>query len=81
MHDPTEARLRWRCRRGMKELDMLLGGWFDRRWPEADPDRRRAFQWLLEQPDPDLADWLIGGARPTDKGHAALVDDIVQRRD
>ena len=24
MHDPEMARLRWRCRRGMKELDLLL---------------------------------------------------------
>jgi antitoxin CptB len=81
MDDPTHAQLRWRCRRGMKELDMLLGAWLDRRWPEADPDRRRAFQWLLEQPDSDLADWLIGGQRPVDALHAALVDDIVRRRD
>jgi antitoxin CptB len=81
MDDPTHARLRWRCRRGMKELDILLGGWLERRWPEADPDLRRAFQWLLEQSDPDLADWLIGGLRPADALHAALVDDIVRRRD
>ena len=81
MRDPTHARLRWRCRRGMKELDVLLGSWLERRWPEADEGRRRSFQWLLEQPDPDLADWLIGGSRPADAGHAALVDDIVRRRD
>jgi antitoxin CptB len=80
MDDPTHARLRWRCRRGMKELDVLLGAWFERRWPEAGPERRRAFQWLLDQPDPDLADWLIGGLRPADASHAALVDDIVRRR-
>jgi antitoxin CptB len=81
MHDPVHSRLRWRCRRGMKELDVLLGRWLEHRWPEADESRRRAFQWLLEQPDPDLADWLIRGGRPTDEVHAALVDDIVRRRD
>ncbi len=81
MSNPVHARLRWRCRRGMKELDLLLAGWLEQRWPDADEDRRRSFQWLLEQPDPDLADWLIGGARPADVLHAALVDDIVRRRD
>lgn len=60
---------------------MLLERWLERRWGEADESRRRAFEWLLEQPDPDLADWLIGGSRPTDATHAALVDDIVRRRD
>ena len=38
------------------------------------------FEWLLEQPDPDLADWLIGGTRPAYAAGAALVDDIVRRR-
>ncbi|HEX9708040.1 MAG TPA: succinate dehydrogenase assembly factor 2 [Steroidobacteraceae bacterium] len=65
----------------MKELDVLLGRWLERRWPEADEGQRLSFQWLLEQPDPDLADWLIGGSRPADAGHAALVDEIVRRHD
>lgn len=65
----------------MRELDVLLGRWLERGWPDAGDARRRSFEWLLEQPDPDLADWLIGGARPTDANHAALVDDIVRRRD
>ena len=78
MRDGTLARLRWRCRRGMKELDLLLARWLELRWPEADAARRRDFEWLLEQPDPDLADWLIGGARPAGSARAALVDDIVR---
>ncbi len=78
MHDADFARARWRCRRGMKELDVLLLRWLERGWPAADAGRRRAFEWLLEQPDPDLADWLIHGARPADDAHAALVDDILR---
>jgi succinate dehydrogenase flavin-adding protein (antitoxin of CptAB toxin-antitoxin module) len=62
----------------MKELDLLLARWFEQRWPEADAVRRRDFEWLLEQPDPDLAAWLIGGARPAGSTRAALVDDIVR---
>ncbi len=81
MVDATRARLRWRCRRGMKELDVLLGRWIDEDWPAAGRKRRRAFERLLEQSDPDLADWLIGGVRPPDAAWAALVDDILRRRD
>ena len=80
MTDPREARLRWRCRRGMKELDVLLVRWMDEGWAGADAARRRTFEWLLEQPDPDLADWLIGGARPADGRQALLLDEIVRRR-
>ena len=65
----------------MKELDILLVRWIEEDWPGAAEERRVAFAWLLEQSDPDLADWLIGGARPTDTIHAALIDDILRRRD
>ena len=65
----------------MKELDLLLARWLDEGgWASSDGDRRRVFEWLLEQPDPDLADWLLGGERPADPAMAALVDDILRPR-
>jgi antitoxin CptB len=65
----------------MKELDVLLSRWIEEGWPGAGKERRLAFEWLLEQPDPDLADWLLGGTRPTEDGRAALIDDILRRHD
>jgi antitoxin CptB len=62
----------------MKELDVLLVRWLERGWPAADAARRDAFRRLLDEPDPDLADWLIGGSRPADAATAALLDDIVR---
>jgi succinate dehydrogenase flavin-adding protein (antitoxin of CptAB toxin-antitoxin module) len=62
----------------MKELDVLLSRWLEQGWPGADELRRRDFEWLLEQPDPDLADWLLGGGRPAGDERARLVDDIVR---
>ena len=56
-----QARLRWRCRRGMRELDLLLSAWLERRWPWADERERAAFERLLAQPDPRLWDWLVAG--------------------
>ena len=64
----------------MKELDLMLGEWLEQRWPYAEPGEREAFQWLLEQPDPVLADWLLGGGRPADATHAMLVDEIIRLR-
>jgi len=64
----------------MKELDVLLIRWLEDGWPRADDARRREFERLLEQPDPDLADWLIGGDRPADAGQAELLDEIVRPR-
>lgn len=81
MDESARNRLRWRCRRGMKELDVLLARWIEEGWPQAAEPQRRAFAWLLEQPDPDIAGWLIGGARPPGAARCALIDDILRRRD
>jgi len=78
--DAMQGLLRWRCRRGMRELDLLLGGWLERSWAAADAGMRAAFLRLLEAPDPQLADWLLHGQRPDDQPMATLLDDIVSRR-
>jgi antitoxin CptB len=70
------ARLVWRCRRGMKELDLLLAGWLDTRFEQAGEDLRREFEALLELPDPLLALYLLGGQRPERADLAALVEGI-----
>ena len=79
LQDVTQGFLRWRCRRGMRELDLLLGRWLDRGWAVADASRRAAFLRLLEEPDPQLADWLLHGHRPDDQTISTLLDDIVSR--
>lgn len=74
-----DARLRWRCRRGTRELDRLLGDWLEHGWPQADARRRADFERLLDVQDPDLWDWLMGHAAPADAGFAAIVDEIRAR--
>jgi len=73
----SPGRLRWRCRRGMKELDLLLERWFELRFEAAGAARQQAFRLLLDEPDPRIVGWLIGGIRPDDPELRALVDDIV----
>jgi antitoxin CptB len=65
--DPHEiARLRWRCRRGMRELDELLVRYLDRDFAGASSGERTAFRELLDLPDPELFGYLVGRERPTD---------------
>jgi antitoxin CptB len=73
------ARLRWRCRRGMRELDQLLGQWLDARFAQADASAQRAFAELLEQPDPQLWDWLSGRQAPPRGDWQCIVDEIRNR--
>ncbi len=70
------SRLRWRARRGTRELDRLLGWWLDDRHAGADATARADFADLLEQSDPDLWDWLTGQSVPSEPRFAALVDEI-----
>ena len=64
--------LEWRCRRGMKELDLLLLRYLRDRHERAASDERAAFVEFLELPDPDIARYLIAGDIPDDPRHAAL---------
>ena len=50
----------WRCRRGMKELDLLLERFARQHYRSASPERQRAFERLLELPDPLLVELLLG---------------------
>jgi antitoxin CptB len=59
-----QGRLRWRCRRGMKELDLLLTGWLDTRWPAANEAERAQFAQFLELPDPQIAGYLLRDEEP-----------------
>lgn len=70
------ARLRWRCRRGMRELDQLLGWWMDSRFSQADTDTRCAFAEFLEEQDPQLWDWFSGHESPPRSDWRRIVDEI-----
>lgn len=76
----TEAELprdlKWRCRRGMRELDTLLARWLETCWLDASEDLRDAFRILLQTEDDQLWDWLAGRSRPETGALREIVDDI-----
>jgi len=72
-------RMRWRSRRGMLELDLLLLPFFDEMYLTIDVEQQLSFQKLLEQDDPDLLEWFSQKSRPADAGMAALVDFMLAR--
>jgi antitoxin CptB len=72
----TAGHTRWRCRRGMKELDVLLERYMSTGWPQASADERALFDQLLELPDPQLAAYLLGHAVPAHPPLAQLTHRI-----
>ena len=61
-HLNTERkRLKFRSwHRGTREMDLLLGRFADRHLDAFDGAALRAYAALLEQPDPDIYDWVCG---------------------
>ena len=77
--NPDEPRLRWRCRRGMRELDQLLGWYLDTRYAKSDDAAKATFSTLLDQQDPELWNWLSGRDVPVDVGWRTIIDEIRTR--
>lgn len=77
--DADLKRLRWRCRRGTRELDRLFGWWLDERYPVADDATRTAFASLLDEQDPDLWNWILGHGAPAQAQQARVIDEIRTR--
>jgi antitoxin CptB len=74
--DLERRRLLWRCRRGMKELDVLLERYTRRAHGRMSVAEGRALAALLEFADPLLADYLFGHAVPNDPELARLARRI-----
>jgi len=59
-----ERRLRWQCRRGLLELDLLLTRFLDERYAELGSAEQGVFGELLQQPDAVLLRWFQGQETP-----------------
>ncbi|MDD5365463.1 MAG: succinate dehydrogenase assembly factor 2 [Gallionellaceae bacterium] len=70
-------RLRWRCQRGMLELDHILRGFLDTAYPDAAPATQRAFEALLAMADADMLDLIMGR---TEARSAEMADLLILLR-
>ena len=81
MTDPVMAQLRWRCRRGMKELDILLGRFIAQNpqplaqgsWPE--------FESLLQTEDDVLWGWFQDPSLPGAAPYRKLLERVLSARE
>lgn len=71
-----QRKLRWQCRRGMKELDLVLVRYLDRHFIAASASERHNFVRLLETEDDQLWAWVLGRSHPQDPELDALVQRV-----
>lgn len=66
-------RLRWRCRRGLLELDLVFSRFLDAHLERLDENQRAALARLLDLPDNDLWDMVTGRREAPDAATAEIV--------
>ena len=70
------AKLKWRCRRGTKELDYFLEGYLIQDYEQANKEEQKLFIELLSLQDTQLIFFLLGGQLPESEGLSELVKKI-----
>lgn len=80
MTDPmlSQNRLRWACRRGMLELDLLLIPFVEEVYPTLETADKIRFEQLLTCPDPKILAWLMGKEEPEDHEIQIIVTRLRQ---
>ena len=71
-----ESRLRWRCRRGMRELDLVLLRYLEQTYAEAPVEEQAAFRQVLEMQDPEILDHLTDRADPPGGALGRVVETL-----
>ena len=76
MDERRLARLRWRCRRGLLENDLILARFMETRAGTLTEDRVAMLDRLLDLPDNDLWELIAGRADPADATVRPLLDEL-----
>lgn len=75
MDKSLEAKILWRCRRGMLELDLILQQFASTSLYELSEEQLERLLSMLEKPDPELYAWFMGEAEPC-REYKAIVELI-----
>jgi len=73
------GRLRWKCRRGMLELDLLLLSFLDKHYANLSDHEKEVFERLLDEEDPVLQSWFMRQVVPEDNETASMVEYIYSK--
>ncbi|HEX6005985.1 MAG TPA: succinate dehydrogenase assembly factor 2, partial [Burkholderiales bacterium] len=69
-------RIRWHCRRGMLELDLALAAFMERHFEALDSAELKRLKTLLDWPDHDLFDLVMGRTQIGDAAYKGLIDRL-----
>ena len=70
------SRLRWACRRGMKELDVAMTAYLEKFYQKADAEDQAAFLRLIDTQDPELMNMVMGKITAPDEQMERVLQTI-----
>jgi len=73
---PELDRIRWRCRRGLLELDLVLAAFLQQGYGDLTAGEQASFVRLLDADDNELWDWVAGRLEPTDADLHGIVERL-----
>ena len=75
-----KSRILWRCRRGIKEMDIVLQDFIKNSYDELNNENKSAFSKLLEEQDLDILNWILGKDKPEDTALIEIIKKIRSSR-
>ena len=75
-----KSRILWRCRRGIKEMDIVLQDFIKDSYDKLNNENKSAFSKLLEEQDLDILNWVLGKDKPEDKTLIEIIKKIRSSR-
>ncbi|MGH1426645.1 MAG: succinate dehydrogenase assembly factor 2 [Arenicella sp.] len=70
------AKLKWRCRRGIKEFDVLFNRFLENDYPLLTEEQQAWFHQILDEQDPVIMDWLFKRSEPQDEGLKWIIEKL-----
>ena len=72
----TKSQLLWRCRRGVRELDILMTRFVEQFYDQMSEQEQAQFEKLLDVQDPTIMDWIFERETPPDQPMQALIHKL-----
>ena len=75
-----KSKLIWRCRRGIREMDIILQDFIQRAYDDLNDSDKNAFDKLLDEADLDIYNWLMQRDKPQSDELSHIVSIIRNSR-
>jgi antitoxin CptB len=74
------SRLMWRCRRGIREMDIVLQAFLNESYDSLSDKDKDTFSQLLDEADLDILNWIMGKDTPVSDDLKKIITLIRESR-